>query len=183
MVDVTRQVEDCGIILICVTWLIHVRDMTHGYVWYDSFVTREAQDCGRSQHGVFICVTWRIHTCDMTHSYMWHVWFKTHQVEDCGTSQRGVVCEYLWHDSFISVTWLTRDSSGGGLRQITARCGHWSPNRPSDRCTGLYIYVYVTVVHWSIVGITSSRWCLVHRCIRLHTCMHVYYIMNSVWSL
>jgi len=31
-------------------------DMTHSYVWHDSF----------------ICVTWLIHMCDMTHSYVWH---------------------------------------------------------------------------------------------------------------
>ena len=40
----------------CVTWRIHVCDVTHSYVWHD----------------VFICVTWRIHMCDMTHSYVWH---------------------------------------------------------------------------------------------------------------
>jgi len=38
------------------TWLIHMRDMTHSYVWHDSF----------------ICVTWLIHIRDMTHSYVWH---------------------------------------------------------------------------------------------------------------
>jgi len=39
----------------CVTWLIHMCDMTHLHVWHDSF----------------ICVTWLIHMCDMTHSYGW----------------------------------------------------------------------------------------------------------------
>jgi len=39
---------------ICVTWPIHMCDMTNSYVWHDSF----------------ICVTWLIHMCDMTHSYM-----------------------------------------------------------------------------------------------------------------
>jgi len=34
---------------ICVTWLIHMCDMT-----------------------LFICVTWLIHMCDMTYSYVWH---------------------------------------------------------------------------------------------------------------
>ena len=40
----------------CVTWPIHTCDMTHLYVWHDSF----------------ICVIWLIHMCDMTHSYVWH---------------------------------------------------------------------------------------------------------------
>jgi len=46
----------CGGVLsinICMTWLIHMCDMTHSYVWHDSF----------------ICVTWLIHVCDMTHIY------------------------------------------------------------------------------------------------------------------
>jgi len=37
---------------ICVTWLIHMRDMTHSNVWHDSF----------------IYVTWLIYMYDMTHS-------------------------------------------------------------------------------------------------------------------
>jgi len=35
-----------------VTWLIHMCDMTHSYVWHDSS----------------ICVMWLFHMCDMTHS-------------------------------------------------------------------------------------------------------------------
>jgi len=41
---------------VCVTWLIHMCDMTHSYGW----------------RGSFICVPWRIHTRDMTHSYVCH---------------------------------------------------------------------------------------------------------------
>jgi len=36
----------------CVTWPIHMCDMTHSYVWHDTF----------------LCVPWFIHTWDMTHS-------------------------------------------------------------------------------------------------------------------
>ena len=36
--------------------IIHMCDMTHSYVWHDSF----------------ICVTWLIHMCDMTRSYVWY---------------------------------------------------------------------------------------------------------------
>ena len=41
-------------LFICVTWLIHMCDMSRSYVWHDSF----------------ICVTWLIHMSDMTHSYL-----------------------------------------------------------------------------------------------------------------
>ena len=72
---------------ICVTWLIHMRDMTHSYVWHDAF----------------ICVTWRIHMCDMTHSYVWHdsFIFVTWLIH-----MRDMTHSYIWHDSFICVTCL-----------------------------------------------------------------------------
>jgi len=41
---------------ICVTWLVHMCDMTHAYVWHDSFM----------------CLTWLVPKCDMTNSYVWH---------------------------------------------------------------------------------------------------------------
>jgi len=44
---------------ICVTWIIHVNDMTHSYVWHDSFICDV-------WHDSFI---WLIYMCDMTHSY------------------------------------------------------------------------------------------------------------------
>jgi len=71
---------------ICVTWLIHVCDMTHSYVWHDSF----------------ICVTWLVHVCDMTRSYVWHHSFirVTWLIHMCDMTH-----SYVWHDSFIRVTW------------------------------------------------------------------------------
>jgi len=39
----------------CLTWLIHMCDMTNSYLKRTSFT----------------CVTWLIHACDMTHSYAW----------------------------------------------------------------------------------------------------------------
>jgi len=80
-----------------VTWLIYMCDMTHSYVWHDSF----------------ICVTWLIHMCDMTHSYVWHdscnalsasntiaIWFLrvTWLFHMCWWTH-----SYVWHDSLI---WL-----------------------------------------------------------------------------
>ena len=63
---------------ICVTWLIHMRDMTHSYVWHDSFicVTWHILRCDMThlhvRHDSFIYVIWHIHICDMTDSNMWH---------------------------------------------------------------------------------------------------------------
>jgi len=74
-------------LFVCVTWLIHMWDMTHSYVWRDSF----------------ICVTRLIHMCDATHSYVWHDSFicVTWLIQMCDMTH-----SYVWHDSFIYVTWL-----------------------------------------------------------------------------
>ena len=85
---------------ICVTWLIHVCDMTLSDVW----------------HYLFICITWRIHKCDMPHSDVWHASFRrvTHSYVR-HASFIGVPClihmcdmphSDMWQASFICVTWL-----------------------------------------------------------------------------
>jgi len=73
---------------ICVTWLIHMCDMTHSYVWHDSFIcvtwlihhvmtlnsfcvtwlfTVASSSCA------FICVTWLIHVrLFELHIHIWH---------------------------------------------------------------------------------------------------------------
>jgi len=112
----------------CVTWLIHMCDMTHSYVWHDSFmcVTWLIHMCDMTHslcdmthscvwHDSFICVTWLIHMCDMTHSYVRHDSFTYARLYSftcvicvcmrdmcylCGATH-ACVC----HDSFIRVTW------------------------------------------------------------------------------
>jgi len=93
---------------ICLTWLIHMCDMTHSYVWHDSFVCVTCIHTCDMTHSyawrAFICVTWLIHTCDMSHSYVWHDSFV------CVTCFH--MCDmthsYMWHVSFVYVTWLIR---------------------------------------------------------------------------
>ena len=72
---------------ICVTWHIHMCDITHSYVWHD----------------IFICVTWLIHMCDMTHSYVWHDSFIC---ETWPNHMWDMTHSYVWHDSFICAIWL-----------------------------------------------------------------------------
>ena len=83
---------------ICVTWLIHMADMTHLRVRHDSST----------------CVTWLIHvwhvsliwgcqsmfaTCAMTRPHVWRDAFV-----------RDMSCTYVWHDWFIRVTFFFRKS-------------------------------------------------------------------------
>jgi len=93
---------------VCVTWLIHMSDMTHSHVRHDTDMYHES----------FICVPWLINICDMTHSHVWHDSF------GCQTWLRYVpwlihMCLHMSHiwcnlsacvkcdfDLFICVTWL-----------------------------------------------------------------------------
>jgi len=79
-----------------------VCDMTHSHVWHDSFmcVTWLIHMCDMTHlHDTFTCVTWLIHVCDMTHSHVWHV---TH--DDLYVTW--LIQSHGWHDSFMCVTWL-----------------------------------------------------------------------------
>jgi len=88
----------------------HTCDMTHSYVWYDSFIR----------------VTWLIHMCDMTHSYVWHdsficmtVIFLAWLIPVCDKTR-----SYMWHDSFICLTWLVVDPvrKRGGFQSYVCHC-------------------------------------------------------------
>jgi len=94
---------------ICVTWLIHMCDMTHLFVWHASIICVTCLNymCDMTHsyvwHASFICVTCLIHTCDMPDSYMWHAWFihVTCLIHTCDMPD-----SYMWHAWFIHATWL-----------------------------------------------------------------------------
>jgi len=95
-------------------WLVHMCDMTHSYVWHDSFIrVTWLIVC----HDSFICVTWLIHVCGMTHSYVWHDWLvlmcdKTdaHVCHDSFVCVPRASCDmihsYVWHELSMGVTWI-----------------------------------------------------------------------------
>ena len=71
----------------CVTWLMHICDMTHAYVWPDS--------C--------IFVTCHMYICDMTFAYWWHdSCCVTRMIESCHASER-----VIWRikKAFQKITW------------------------------------------------------------------------------
>jgi len=107
----------------CVTWLVHMCDMTwdmtHSHVW----------------HGSFTCVAWLIHMCDIPHSYERHdllmcVAWLVHMCD--------MTYSYVWHDSFIGVTWLIH------MCDMTHRCYTWvTPVYTSLK--EIYIYTYIHI--------------------------------------
>jgi len=61
----------CGS-FICVTWLIHMCDMTHSYLWLDSFIWWHII----TYHMIcvtFICVTWSTHFMSCNSYEWWHI--------------------------------------------------------------------------------------------------------------
>jgi len=140
---------------ICVTWLIHMCDMTHSYVWHDSF----------------ICVTWLIHMCDMNHSFVWHDSFicLTRLIHMCDMAD-----SYVWHDSpipvlcsthlprsriyiwlthryemsysyvsFIGATWLIHDMSDLDMTHSLM----WNVVFRHDSLTHMKCHIYIWLTH------------------------------------
>jgi len=86
----------------CVTWLVHMCDMTRSHVWHDSCT----------------CMTWLIHMCDMTRLHVWHdsctrVTWLMHKSDMTNSHATWLMhkCDltnsHVWHDLHITlVIWL-----------------------------------------------------------------------------
>ena len=114
---------------ICITWLIHMCNMTHSHVRHDAFTcpTRLFNMCD---------MTWLNHVCDMTH---WHVWHDSSiptlcmcmpwLIHICAMTHSHVrhdsftcvtrffnICDmthtHVWHDWLIYMTWLIHTDIG-----------------------------------------------------------------------
>jgi len=79
----------CTYAITCVTWRIHVCDVTHSSMWRDAF----------------LCVTWRIHICDVTHSYVsWLFWIYVSFA--CICCRRMQVRRDIWWQFICVMTYL-----------------------------------------------------------------------------
>jgi len=139
----------------CVTWLMHMCDVTHSHVWHDSST----------------CVTWLIHMCDMTHSHVWH------DSLSCVTWLI-VMCEmthsHVWHDSFTFVTWLIHmcDMTHSHVWHDSLSCVTWLMHM----CDMTHPHVWVTwLIHMCDMthchvwhdSFTCVTW-LIHMCDMTH---------------
>jgi len=148
--------------IICVTWLIHMCDMTYLHVWHDSFIHVNTcvtwkknpssprvsphhthQRTSYVWHDLFTRVMWRIHKCDVTHSQ-------------------------VWHDSFIHVTWLSHTHHTCVTRLLSGL----TANVATPHTLMTFPHVDVTHSHVRHDSFTCVTW-LSHKCDMAHS--HVWH--------
>jgi len=137
-----------------VTWLTHMWEMTHAYVWHDPSIfpillhsltfTRN-----RVWFDPFLRVTWLTHMCDMT-----HVYYRT--------------CSYVFtHDPFMYVTWLFYMPNMIPLIYFPKSTFHPNHNR-------LWLISICDMTHSCIYVWRDSFMCvtwLTHMCDLTHWCV------------
>ena len=150
----------------CVTWLFHIRDMTHSHMWHDSFTY----------------MTWLIHVPDMTHSYTWHgafmyvVWLGAWRH---GFQRQRYVRLYVWHDSVIHVIWCVYI---GDMIQFYV----WNDLEKALSwlsASTLYTFTYVTYLNHIRDRICPYMW---HdSSMHVHSCMYMHSYMERalLWLL
>jgi len=130
--------------LICVTWLIDMCAVTHSYVCRDSCTSHDVSEVKY----VFCCWQDRYNTAKITRGSYLHVW-----------SLQCCVCHiYMWHDSFIRMTWSMYFICVPWLMYLT-RCiwgdmTHWHVWHDS--------LIYVTWLRWHD-SLICVPW-LIHMC-------------------
>jgi len=174
-----------------VTWLIHTCDMTHSYVWHDSF-TR---------------VPWLIHMCDMTHSHVWHdsficvTWV---QVRMWTANNFNKTPLYVCHDSFSSLfmtrlipmcnmnhsyVWHGYRHPFGQLRSVTSLIFFWVLSHFMSHGTKKKIWDSYFFVPWLMTHLYLFHGsCLFFNCDMTHDYLHLWHdspeqdIVPAGWS-
>jgi len=145
---------------VCVTWLIHICDMTRIDAYAYSFFDATGKlVC----HDSLICVSWLPHMCVVTHSYAWHdssiyvTWLVLMPTPILFLMRLARWCvmtpSYVCHDWFICVSWLIRMCDMA--HPYMWRDSYWYPRYPSLDATG------ALVCHDSLICVS---W-LPHMCV------------------
>ena len=113
---------------VCATWLLSVCDMTH---WHLGMIYMSDLMCTSS---CSVCVTWLLCVCDMTPVCVWHdsltleddvyVSNDVHVFMHTCAHQNGVVTP-AWHESSITVAWLTQSSITVAWLTQSSMCVAW----------------------------------------------------------
>jgi len=159
-------------------WLISIRDMTDAYVWHDSFVTHFC-----AWHDSFLCVIWLIR--DSFLCVKWLLLCGIINFQALLTTSRPTyarICRdnlfvthfYVWHDSFLFVTWLIRDTFPGTPYYLSPEICEDKPyNHKSDiwsLVSKIYIYIYIYIN----IHIYIYMYIYFYICICIYTLISIY---------
>ena len=133
---------------VCVTWLMHICDITYSYVWSETLYVQGVRVMSHAWvmtrlcewDDLFACVTWLL-THYMTNSYAWLDLFirVTWLIR-----MRDMTSSCAWHYLFVCVTWLTHI------------------------CDLPYSYAWTYFLNASGVRVTSHTWAMSHAWVMSH---------------
>ena len=149
------------ILHICGIWLIYTWDMTHLYVWHDSFV----------------CVTWLICMCDMAQTLAAEGCHRTHQCVRYDSYSCMIWLIYMrdmthlnvGHNSFVRVAWLEccrlPDRVGTGWLRLVDSLKFWV-SFAENRLTYRALLQKSPIILRSLLIVATpqrTHWCVRHE--------------------
>jgi len=168
----------------CVTWLSHMCDVSHSFVWHDSFMCvcvcvsvmhRSPSRCIHVWRDSVICVTWLIHLCDVTHSCVYVCvcrWCIDHHLV---VLMFDVTHLCVWHDSVMCVTWLSH------VCDMTQSCVWHDSFMCVCMCMSLMHRPSHCIHVWRDAFIRVTR--LSHMCLMTHSCVWHDSFLCVTWYL
>jgi len=188
--------------LSCLTWPIHVCDMTNPCVWYDQsmcviwpihvcdmndsleiFVSYVSHDfvvftlllysfSCVTWLYLFLCVTWLMQICDMTHSYSWH----GSLIRVTSLFDRWSLCAMTY--SYVTYDWFKRVTASSSTHT------HRYCELALDvihvlQCVAACCSVHVLLETWLLKALQCGAvWCSVVQCVAV--CCSV---LHSTWDM
>ena len=151
----------------CVTWLIHIHDVTHSYVWHElihmcdmnSFICLTWTH-SYVWHDSFKCVTWLNHMFDMPHSYVWH-----ELIYMC--DMNSFICvtwthSYVWHASSYAVGHFAKEPYKSDYilqkRPMILRSLHMC-DMPRHTLSHVWMsHVYICIIQYMNTSIYNTKY-------------------------
>jgi len=126
-----------------VTWLIHMCDMTHPYVWHDSFLYGICFITHISIRVSLIC-----HTCDIWETSLRcvcdiiHLSDMTHVCDTIHLSD--MTHSYVWHDPFLHAIRFVHAHINKSVSHMSHIYTHTSPHICVRRHVNHYLHIWIT---------------------------------------